>query len=82
MDWKKYRRTTEATSDDEQIGYIIRTTRRGKIRIEAYLAGGREHQLPYKNFDAVEEAQEWVNEYEAKRAEQNARYADEKPISI
>lgn len=80
MNWKKYRRTIETESDDGQIDYIIATTRKGRYYIKAYLPGGQEHRLPFQNFETAEEAQKWVEDYEAKRTEQKARYADEKPI--
>jgi len=65
---------------DDEISYTIGKTRRGKIYIEASLPGGAEHRLPYQSFDTVEQAQKWVEAYEAKRAKQRARYAREKPI--
>ena len=82
MNWKEYRRTTEATSADEQIEYIISKTRKGRYYIKAYLAGGQEHRLSFQSFETTKEAQNWVKEYEAKRAEQNARYAEEEPIRL
>lgn len=81
MEWKETRRKEHhARSDDEQIGYIVAPKRNGKYYIKAYLSGGTEHRLPYQDFDTADEAKTWVEEYERKRAERNAQYADEKPL--
>lgn len=80
MKWKEYRRTTEATSDDGEIEYVISKKRTGKYYINASLPGGREHRLPFQNFGTVREAKNWVEQYEAKRARRARAASREKPI--
>lgn len=80
MNWKTYRRSTEAESDDGQIAYQIYKNRKNRYYIKASLAGGAEHRLPFQDFASVKEAQKWVEGYERQRAERNARRAQEKPI--
>jgi len=69
-------------SEDGEISYDIRDKRNGKFYIEASLAGGAEHRLPYQDFPTAEAAMAWVEEYEAKRQASFLHIADEKPIQF
>jgi len=82
MNWKTWKRSTEATSEDGEIDYIIARGRGGLFFISAYLPGGAEHQLPRQSFTSPEAAMRWVENHEAERAERRARYHHEKPISF
>ena len=81
MNWRGIARGKPySESQDGEISYDIRPKRNGKFYIEASLAGGAEYKLPFQNFPTAEAAMAWVEEYEAKRAADNARYAKEEPI--
>ena len=83
MNWREGGRGRfSGESADGEIGYELIAKRNGEYYIKAYLIGGREHRLPFQNFLDAEAAMDWVAEYEFKRAEKRARYAQEEPIRI
>ena len=56
--------------------------RGGRFFIKAYLAGGAEHNLPFRVFGSVKVAKAWIEEYARvrEREERNARYAAEESL--
>ena len=80
MNWKERRGKWQATSEDEQIDYVILPKKNGHYFIKAYLDGGAEHRPPFQDFISPEAAKAWVEAYEQERAEKAAHYAKEEPI--
>ncbi len=81
MDWKKTRRGEYHSFTDSEISYIIHPKRNGKFYIKAYLVGGREHLLPFQDFDTIEAAKSWVEDYDEKLAKRRATH-EEEPIKF
>ena len=82
MDWNERRGEHRAQSTDGQIDWCILPKKNGKFFITARLSGGAKHRIACQEFDSAEDAREWINEYEQKRAAQNAKYRGEKPIRL
>jgi hypothetical protein len=80
MNWETRKRHKSATSSDEQIWYAIRPKKNGKFYVDASLVGGADYRLPYREFEDVMAAQQWVEQHESERAVKNARRRAEKPI--
>ena len=81
MNWRGVQRGKPySESQDGEIIYDVRVKRYSGWFIEASLAGGAEHRLPFQSFPTAEAAMAWVEEYEAKRVERRARHADERRI--
>ena len=82
MEWQDRKRYSRATSKDGQIDFYIYKNKQGRFYAEGHLAGGAKHQMPFENFETLEEAKAFVEELEAKREEQNERFAKSDKISF
>lgn len=77
MNWNQRRNRHDARSTDGQIDWLVLPKKSGKYFIKAYLIGGAEHRLPFQEFETAQEAMDWAEEYDQRRYEKAAEYAEE-----